>query len=108
MSDSSHVILIGTDCPDLSIDYVESAIRALGEGYPVVIGPAHDGGYVLLGLGVNELRIFKNIHWGSSQVLKQTLRACKRLDLAVKLLPSLRDVDYPADWIHWTRSKASG
>lgn len=104
---SSSVILIGTDCPEMTLSYVESAIEILQQGSPVVIGPANDGGYVLLGLSIIEPRLFHRIIWGSDQVLRQTLSNCRRLNIQAELLAPLDDIDYPHDWQKWKRKDLS-
>ena len=107
LSRTSFVLLVGTDCPEMTLSYVEKAIGKLQQGSPVVIGPANDGGYVLLGLSVAEPRLFHGIAWGSDQVLKQTLGNCRRLKIEAELLTPLSDIDDPHDWQKWKRKALS-
>lgn len=90
------VIIIGTDCPALDEEYIEQAIQALGE-HDVVIGPAEDGGYVLLGLRKFSLELFTGISWGSDSVLKQTRQVLKDLSWSYKELGIMHDIDRPKD-----------
>lgn len=93
---TAGVILVGTDCPFIDRPYLSQACEALSQ-YDIVIGPASDGGYVLIGFKVLYAEIFKNIHWGSESVLKETLERIKALDLSYFLLPELDDIDHPSD-----------
>lgn len=91
------LLIVGSDCPALSADYLDSALAALYDGQDVVIGPAADGGYVLLGLRQPLPALFEDIDWGSSRVLTQTLERLAGQSCRVKLLPELWDVDTAAD-----------
>lgn len=97
LKDDDVVILIGSDCPDLNEDYLEYALQAMYSGVDVVIGPAADGGYVLLGLRQSDPALFTGVEWGSSRVLQQTIdRVCSR-NLVYLLLHPLSDIDRPED-----------
>jgi rSAM/selenodomain-associated transferase 1 len=86
------VILIGTDCLTItSLDF-QKAFNAL-DIYDCVFGPAKDGGYYLVGLKEAQWGLFQNISWGTSDVLKESLRAAKRLKLKTKLLSVKEDID---------------
>lgn len=91
------VILIGTDCPALTADYLKQALLALESGRDVVLGPAEDGGYVLIGMRRVIPAIFEDIPWGSDQVLIRTLEALAADGLSYSLLDRLWDVDRPED-----------
>lgn len=97
-------VLIGTDCPDLTLEIVESAFAALATA-EVVIGPAADGGYYLIGQRRSIAELFQGIPWSTVAVLKATLQAAERLRLRVSLLPELRDVDNPEDLDVWRRAQ---
>jgi len=101
---AQRVVLIGTDCPHLDADYIQAAFQALRDGADVVLGPANDGGYVLI--GVNQLvpPIFSGIPWSSERVLSQTIRRLRRLRLSYTLLPVLADMDTPMDLLTMTPS----
>ena len=91
------VILVGTDVPLLDAAYVRQAMGRLGEGADVVMGPADDGGYVLLGLRQVYAELFEDMPWGSDAVARLTRERCARLDLDLRELPSRWDLDRPAD-----------
>lgn len=90
---------IGSDHPTLARDHVERAFRELENGADVVLGPATDGGYYLIALRAPVLStsLFQGISWSTDQVFAQTLERCRRLGLAVELLPAAADVDTPED-----------
>lgn len=95
-------IVIGADCASLDSAYLDEAVRALQQGADVVLGPAEDGGYVLLGVRrtVPE-SIFEDIAWGTDQVLQQTRAKLRALSVANGLvweeLAPRWDVDRPGD-----------
>ena len=90
------VIVIGTDCPDIEVDYITQAFAALDEN-DAVIGPASDGGYVLLGLTNFSMELFTNISWGSEKVFTQTKKALENLSWSFKELGIMHDLDRPED-----------
>ena len=90
------VIVIGTDCPDINIDYLQSALESLNEN-DAVIGPASDGGYVLLGLKTFSAKLFANISWSTDEVLSQTKRVLKNLSWSYQELGIMHDLDRPED-----------
>jgi rSAM/selenodomain-associated transferase 1 len=96
-----RVVIIGGDSPTLPPEYIERAFECLREGTTVVIGPARDGGYYLMGMkGLNILSpysIFSNISWGTSDVLPATLDRLKRNNLSYRLLPQWYDIDTVED-----------
>jgi uncharacterized protein len=89
---SERVYLIGGDCPGLTRDYLYEADRALSDN-DVVIGPAADGGYVLLGLKCSHEALFRDIAWSTPFVLDQTIAAARGQTLSVRLLRPLVDID---------------
>lgn len=91
------VILIGTDCPALTQAYLERARVALDEGSDVVLGPAEDGGYVLIGARRPIPSLFEGVSWGTERVLEQTLARLEASQLSYQLLDTLWDVDRPED-----------
>lgn len=92
-------VLIGSDCPNLKPQTISHAFTALQQDYDVVIAPAEDGGYVLIGGGVPE--IFTDIPWGSSQVFSLTQARLRALGLRWHQLPYHWDVDRPEDVERW-------
>ena len=91
------VLIIGSDCPAFDAEYLVSAIKALEKGYDVVLGPAEDFGYILIGLNAPYVELFEGVAWGSEKVLKQTLAKVRELNLNLLLLDALWDVDRPQD-----------
>lgn len=92
------VVVIGTDCPDLTAEILALAWQKLQQA-DVVFGPARDGGYYLVGVKKSHRELFHDIDWGTSRVLAQSLAKCRQLGLSVALLPVLSDVDCPEDLI---------
>lgn len=90
------LVLIGTDCPQLSPDDLHAAAAALAT-HDVVIQPASDGGYVLIGLARPQPPLFESIDWGGPEVLRQTQARITALGLNCALRPALDDLDTPAD-----------
>ena len=92
----SAVIVVGSDAPDLNAEYLARAAQLLRQS-DVVLGPAADGGYVLIGMRRWLPQLFEGIAWGSRQVLEQTLGILDRQSLCYRLLPTLVDIDRPED-----------
>lgn len=93
----AHAVLVGTDCPALTAGHLRQAMAWLEEGADLVLGPAEDGGYVLIGAGRAEPELFRAIPWGTAQVLEETRTRARRLGLGVRSLPVLPDLDRPED-----------
>ncbi len=89
-------IIIGTDIPGLTADIISRAREGLNKN-DVVLGPAADGGYYLIGMKSAHQDLFKEIDWGTEQVFEQTRKKVKGLDLRLAELPILSDVDRPND-----------
>lgn len=89
-------LVVGSDCPALAPEHLRQAATALSE-YEVVLIPAHDGGYVLIGMQCLYPEVFENIAWGSDQVFAQTVARLTSLNLRWLALPALWDVDQPGD-----------
>jgi len=94
---SDAVVIIGSDCPVLDGEYVDAALQSLYDGADVVLGPASDGGYVLIGMSRHLPQVFDDIDWGSDQVLKQTRTCLKACGSQWHELAQLWDVDRPED-----------
>lgn len=92
----SKVVLVGSDCPDIRLDLIEQAFTALDE-VDLVLGPAEDGGYYLLGMRTLHSALFEGITWSSDSVLSESLIRAQELGLEVKLLETLYDIDTLAD-----------
>ena len=96
------VLLIGTDVPDLSANLIEGALILLNSS-DLVLGPADDGGYYLIGLRREVPQLFQDIPWGTEGVLRKTQHLAQAANLSYSLLPSLPDVDRPEDLPIWRR-----
>ena len=102
------VVIIGSDIPDITGDIIQKAFEGLKK-HDLVLGPAGDGGYYLIGMHKTAFtqanpRLFNNIHWGTDEVLSQTLAVVKKLGLSYTLLDTLDDVDRPEDLAVWHRA----
>ena len=88
------VVLIGSDLPDLPDKYIKYAFIQL-ENSDVVIGPAADSGYYLIGFSNKSFvsAVFENISWSTSKVFEQTLCALKKQSKTVSILPTWNDID---------------
>lgn len=91
------VIIIGSDCAELTPELISESYQQLEE-HDLVIGPSEDGGYYLLGMHKFYGRLFKDMPWSTAEVLPQTLQIAEKLDLNFYLLPVLNDVDNEEDW----------
>lgn len=94
------VVIIGCDCPGLDAKLLRTAFHHLRSA-DVVLGPAKDGGYYLIGLRRDTPGLFDRIAWGTNEVLRQTLDRAAQLSLTASLLPELCDVDEPDDLGLW-------
>lgn len=89
-------VIIGSDCYDLTTQHIERALQTLDES-DVVLGPANDGGYYLLGMSNYYPQLFEGVEWSTERVLKQTLKQAKSLNLRVSFLEELVDLDTFSD-----------
>lgn len=94
------VVLVGSDCPGIGRDYLAQAAAALARA-PVVIGPALDGGYVLIGARDIRASLFQAVDWGTGEVYRQTLDNLRRLGWRWEALEALADIDRPQDLALW-------
>lgn len=99
--DAGHtrVVVIGSDCPGLTSKHIALAVASL-ETADLVVGPALDGGYYLVGLSRPAGGLFEQIPWGTAAVYQTTLDRGRQLNLSIELLEPLHDVDRPADLRH--------
>ena len=95
-----NVILVGSDCPALSPGILHAGLEALHDA-DLVLGPAIDGGYYLVGLRSPHPELFSDIAWGSKHVLSQTLARANGHHLKVSQLEPLHDIDRPEDLKHF-------
>jgi rSAM/selenodomain-associated transferase 2/rSAM/selenodomain-associated transferase 1 len=99
--ETDQVVVVGTDAPDVDSDLVMEAFRSL-ETADLILGPATDGGYYLLGLKNRAPGLFDAIPWSTASVLAETRARAQSLGLSEALLPTLSDVDTLQDWLKVT------
>ena len=92
----SKVVIVGTDCPQLTLHLATKAVSLLGRT-DIVLGPAEDGGYYLIAIRKPCHQLFTGIVWGGSSVLSDTICRAAALQMSVVLLPVLADVDRVED-----------
>lgn len=95
------IVLIGSDIPDISADLLQQAFTSL-RTREVVIGPCQDGGYYLIGMVAEQASqlyplLFEEMPWSSGELLATTLSRLEKAGYEVAILPTLRDIDLPAD-----------
>ncbi len=105
-SGAQRVVVIGTDCPTLTSEDLYKALAQL-ENHDVVIGPALDGGYYLIGLRADQASLFADVDWSTAVVFEQTMQKAHSLNLSVHVLRQLADVDYPEDLLPLRKSTES-
>lgn len=103
LASGEPVLLIGTDCPDLTRARLIAAATAL-EDHDVVLLPASDGGYVLLGLRSFDSSLFRDIPWSTSAVTRETLDRITALGWTVDVGQILHDIDRPEDLVRLAQS----
>ena len=96
---AQRVVTIGCDCPGLSKKIVGRAFDALYMK-DLVLGPATDGGYYLIGIKYPVDALFEDIPWGTDKVFEKTVSLAQQLDLSIEILEELHDVDRPEDLTH--------
>jgi hypothetical protein len=103
---AAAVVVIGGDCPGLGAAQLAAAFAAL-ERHAVVLGPAADGGYYLIGLRRPVPALFHGIAWGTAEVRAQTLAAARTESIAVGQLDTLHDLYVPDDLPRWAETPAA-
>ncbi len=101
LEQADFVVLIGTDCPVMTADYLDQACRELRAGTEFVFGPAEDGGYVLIGARSAEEILFTDMRWSTSQVMQHTRERLCLLKQRYAELETLWDLDTPEDLERW-------
>jgi rSAM/selenodomain-associated transferase 1 len=94
---AKRVVIIGSDCPAIGVGDIREAWGGL-QTHDVVLGPAADGGYWLIGLRQPQPDLFGDVCWSTDNVFEETLRRAQRAGLSVQLLRELADVDTDLDW----------
>lgn len=92
----SKVVIIGSDCYELSAELIDEAMKKLNN-YDVIVGPAKDGGYYLLGMHSPFKNLFENIEWSTNKVFSKTIEVIKLANCSFFTLPVLGDVDTEED-----------
>lgn len=95
---AQHAVLIGADCPGLTANDLDTAFEFLQQGTDVVLGPAEDGGYYLIGMSIHHASLFENIPWSTHRVLAVTEEHLRERGLSWHALPVRRDVDTAEDY----------
>ena len=90
-------ICIGSDCPMLGVEHLRDAAAALRDGVDVVVVPAEDGGYVMIGSRTPQPALFTDMTWSADTVMKETRRRLAHAGLTWRELAPLWDVDRPED-----------
>ncbi len=96
-------LIVGVDCPGIDAAYVSNAARVL-RTTDLVLAPAEDGGYGLIGLRQPAPELFHGVAWGRQTVLKETLDRASLLGLEAQILDTVWDVDDAADWARFLES----
>lgn len=104
---AAHVVLVGSDCPALSVTDLDSAFGALA-GADVVLGPAYDGGYWLVGARVACDGLFEGIPWSTDAVLRETCARARANGWSLSQIATRRDFDTPADLVALVAALAGG
>ncbi len=102
-----RVVVIGTDCPDISASVLEDAFERLATA-DVVLGPAADGGYYLIGMSRLHAPLFEGVPWSSPDTLRTTLEHARMHALSIALLDERRDIDTADDWRAWLARRPHG
>ncbi len=97
---AKRVVVIGADCPSVDSALLQQAFTAL-QTHDLVLGPATDGGYYLIGLRQPVAELFSGIEWGSERVYAQTQAIAHALGLSIATLAPLTDIDTAADLPVW-------
>lgn len=96
----NKIVIIGSDNPFIKPSQIEEAYKFL-DHYDIVIGPALDGGYYLLGMKTMQTYLFRNKPWSSDTLLIETIKEIESKKMSYHLLEPLRDIDTYEDWKHW-------
>jgi rSAM/selenodomain-associated transferase 1 len=97
----SSAVIIGTDCAELKVSDLNDAFMALSRS-DIVLGPARDGGYYLLGMRGFHPEVFSGIPWSTSTVMESTLESANKAGLDYEFLEIRSDIDTFEDWQNYT------
>lgn len=96
-SEVKKVIIIGTDCAEITTSLIKEAFVSL-ETHDFVLGPAMDGGFYLLGMNLFYPDIFHQIEWSTDTVFSKIVNQMNALNKSIHVLPPLNDIDTLEDW----------
>ncbi|MBI4766168.1 MAG: TIGR04282 family arsenosugar biosynthesis glycosyltransferase [Deltaproteobacteria bacterium] len=99
-----RVVIVGSDCPGLTPEILQKAFDGLAD-QDLVLGPARDGGYYLIGLSRLLSPLFVDIPWGTEEVFNKTIEISNKFKLKPILLELLDDIDRPQDLPLWEKFK---
>ncbi len=103
---TDFVILIGTDCPEISYQMIQLVCEKIQEkNYQAVIYPAKDGGYVLIALKIAHFGIFRGVAWGTDKVLQQTRQRLRQYGYCWYEGKAFQDFDNPQDIVYFRKNK---
>ncbi|MFV2032321.1 MAG: TIGR04282 family arsenosugar biosynthesis glycosyltransferase [Gammaproteobacteria bacterium] len=97
---AGRIVLVGADCLDLTPVHLHQAFEALSTN-DIVLLPAYDGGYPLIGCRSIDAQLFDRVQWGGSEVLNQTVNNAQSLGYQISILETVRDIDTLADLGHY-------
>ena len=100
-----HALLMGSDCPSLDARRLRRAVADLRDGADAVFAPAEDGGYALVGVSRAAAALFRDVPWGTGEVMARTRTRLRRLRWRWTELPAVWDVDRPEDLARLRRSR---
>ena len=103
-----YCLLIGTDCPVMTTDYLACALDNLEQRQDVVLGPSEDGGYVLIGARQVQRSWFTGIPWGSHDVLERSRQKIIASGMRYAELQPLWDIDHMQDLQRWLLQDETG
>jgi len=95
---AGYVVLVGADCPSLTAADIDAGFNALKNGADVVLGPAEDGGYYLIGMSAHHSQLFEGVPWSTREVFPTTVARLQTLGLNLYTLPIRRDIDTADDY----------
>ena len=103
---ADKALIIGSDCPYITKEIIDSAFDALDTN-DVVIGPTFDGGYYMIGMKSLHIPLFRDMIWSTEKVYDTTITRVSDLGLTFAQGPQLSDIDHAEDWDAYMNSKST-
>ena len=100
---AGKAMIIGTDCPTITLSTITDAFQTL-DNAEVVLGPAEDGGYYLVGAKQVIPALFPDLQWGTNLVLQETIKSLENAGISYSLLDLKYDIDTWDDWKRWQQT----